>query len=124
MKKKTRGKNFEIIKQFLEGGRQVSAAQIQKQTKIKGNIYTTLNAMIKHGTVKKKGMLYSISSKGETKTITVSASKPQILPSNPYLNTLKREHDHVMQGIHQLQITANYLNLRIRELERAASQQT
>ena len=45
-------------------------------------------------------------------------SQPTQPTPNPYANILKREHDHIMQGIQQLQITANYINLRIKELER------
>jgi hypothetical protein len=133
MKKKERGLNFNIIRYYLRDHGATSAADIQKATKIKGNIYTTLQTMLGRKLIKKVGKLYVLDSPpwhtpitsseidksdsldGEKASNLVHQSQPN---PNPYANILKREHEHIMEGIKQLQISANYLNLRIRELER------
>ena len=128
MKKKERGLNFKIIQYYLRDHGATGAADIQKATKVKGNIYTTLQTMLSRKLVKKVGKLYVLDNRmpvfvdksdsldGE-KLSKVVHQQTQPTP-NPYANILKREHDHIMQGIQQLQITANYINLRIKELER------
>ena len=132
MKKKERGLNFNIIRYYLRDHGATSAADIQKATKVKGNIYTTLQTMLGRKLIKKVGKLYVLDNKmpvsidnsdsldGEKASKAVHQSQPN---PNPYYltkaNILKREHEHIMEGIKQLQISANYLNLRIRELERA-----
>ena len=130
MKKKERGLNFRIIQYYLRDHGATGAADIQKATKVKGNIYTTLQTMLSRKLVKKVGKLYVLDNRmpvfvdksdsldGE-KLSKVVHQQTQPTP-NPYANILKREHDHIMQGIQQLQIAANYINLRIRELERAS----
>jgi hypothetical protein len=130
MKKKERGLNFKIIQYYLRDHGATGAADIQKATKVKGNIYTTLQTMLSRKLVKKVGKLYVLDNRmpvfvdksdspdGE-KLSKVVHQQTQPTP-NPYANILKREHDHIMQGIQQLQVTANYINLRIRELERAS----
>lgn len=130
MKKKERGLNFKIIQYYLRDHGATGAADIQKATKIKGNIYTTLQTMLSRKLVKKVGKLYVLDNRmpvfvgksdspdGE-KLSKVVHQQPQPTP-NPYANILKREHEHIMQGIQQLQVTANYINLRIRELERVS----
>jgi hypothetical protein len=133
MKKKERGLNFRIIQYYLRDHGATGAADIQKATKIKGNIYTTLQTMLGRKLIKKVGKLYVLDSPpwhtpitsseidksdsldGEKASNLVHQSQPN---PNPYANILKREHEHIMEGIKQLQISANYLNLRIRELER------
>ena len=127
MKKKERGLNFRIIQYYLRDHGATGAADIQKATKVKGNIYTTLQTMLSRKLVKKVGKLYVLDNRmpvfvdksdsldGE-KLSKVVHQQTQPTP-NPYANILKREHDHIMQGIQQLQITANYINLRIKELE-------
>jgi len=133
MKKKERGLNFRIIQYYLRDHGATGAADIQKATKIKGNIYTTLQTMLGRKLIKKVGKLYVLDSPpwhtpitsseidksdsldGEKASNLVHQSQPT---PNPYANILKREHEHIMEGIKQLQISANYLNLRIRELER------
>lgn len=129
MKKKERGLNFKIIQYYLRDHGATGAADIQKATKVKGNIYTTLQTMLSRKLVKKVGKLYVLDNRmpvfvdksdspdGE-KLSKVVYQQTQPTP-NPYANILKREHDHIMQGIQQLQVTANYINLRIKELERA-----
>lgn len=129
MKKKERGLNFKIIQYYLRDHGATGAADIQKATKVKGNIYTTLQTMLSRKLVKKVGKLYMLDNRmpvfvdksdspdGE-KLSKVVHQQTQPTP-NPYANILKREHEHIMQGIQQLQVTANYINLRIRELERA-----
>ena len=128
MKKKERGLNFKIIQYYLRDHGATGAADIQKATKVKGNIYTTLQTMLSRKLVKKVGKLYVLDNRmpvfvdksdsldGE-KLSKVVHQQTQPTP-NPYANILKREHDHIMQGIQQLQIAANYINLRIKELER------
>ena len=137
MKKKERGLNFKIIQYYLRDHGATGAADIQKATKIKGNIYTTLQTMLSRKLVKKVGKLYVLDNRmpvfvdkidsldGEKlselvhqQTQPTQPTQPTQQTPNPSANILKREHDHIMQGIHQLQITANYINLRIKELER------
>ena len=130
MKKKERGLNFKIIQYYLRDHGATGAADIQKATKVKGNIYTTLQTMLSRKLVKKVGKLYVLDNRmpvfvdksdspdGEKLSKVVHQQTQPI--SSPYANILKREHDHIMQGIQQLQVTANYINLRIRELERAS----
>jgi len=124
MKKKLRGQNFEIIRNYLLKYGPTGAADIQKATKVKGNIYTTLQTMVNRKTIKRVGKLYQPTIETAIKhDIAPSIKQPTQPTPNPYLNILKREHEHIMLGIQQLQITANYLNLRIRELERVSQQQ-
>ena len=130
MKKKERGLNFRIIQYYLRDHGATGAADIQKATKVKGNIYTTLQTMLSRKLVKKVGKLYVLDNRmpvfvdksdspdGEKLSKVVHQQTQPT--SNPYANILKREHDHIMQGIQQLQTTANYINLRIRELERVS----
>lgn len=136
MKRKKQGKNFDVVRIFLDKNGPTTAGDIKRATNIKSNIYTLLQRMVEKRFIKKTGLLYELErrmplfidktkmSNEKAKTISVYASKPQTTPQNPQINLLKREHEHVIYGIQQLQVTANYLNLRIRELERAASQQT
>lgn len=127
---KSQNKTFDAVRSYLAKNSPASAADIQKATKVKGNIYSKLQTMVERKRIRKIGKMYfneprmplfsesSDSPDGEKVSNTVRETPPP----NPYLNSLKREHEHIMQGIQQLQITANYLNLRIKEMERAASQ--
>jgi len=122
MKKKSRGVNAEIIRDYLIKNGQASAIDIQKSTKVKGNIYTKLQGMVNRKIIKKVGKLYQPTLETTIKhDIGTEAweKKVEAPQPNPYINMLKREHEHLMQGIQQLQISANYISLRIRELERA-----
>jgi len=122
MKKKSRGVNAEIIRDYLIKNGQASAIDIQKSTKVRGNIYTKLQGMVNRKIIKKVGKLYQPTLETTIKhDIGTEAweEKVEAPQPNPYINTLKREHEHLMQGIQQLQISANYISLRIRELERA-----
>jgi len=117
MKKKPNGQNVEIIRNYLLKYGPTGAADIQKATKVKGNIYTTLQTMVNRKIIKRVGKVYQATIETVIEHDIGPAFKaPQ---PNPYANILKREHEHIMQGIQQLQVTANYINLRIRELERA-----
>ena len=119
MKKQKRGANFEKIKQFLMDGREVTASQIQKQTGVKGNIYSTLQTMQKRGEVMKIGMLYRISPLSEKK-LPIAVDKTDSLIFNKHIIALQKELDHIKTGIEQLRITANYISLRIAEEKRNA----
>jgi len=129
MKKKPRGQNVEIIRSYLLKYGPTGAADIQKATKVKGNIYTTLQTMLSRKLVKKVGKLYVLDNRMpvfvdksdslDGEKLSKVVHQPTQPTPNPYANILKREHEHIMQGIQQLQVTANYINLRIRELERA-----
>ena len=117
MKKKTRGKNFEVIESFLKQNGKHSAADIQRATKIKGNIYVILGSMVKKGVIKKMGKMYGpVLSKPETITISASTSKP--LPTDSRVKILEQEIVRLDFGIEQLRITKNYLHLRIKEIQR------
>lgn len=117
MKKKTRGVNTEIIRDYLLKYGPTSAIDIQKETKIKGNIYTKLQGMVNRKIIKKVGKLYQPTLDTTIKhDIEPSIKAPQ---PNPYANILKREAEHLASGIEQLTIARNYILLRIKELERA-----
>ena len=135
MKKKIRGANFDVVLKFLDKNGATSAIDIQKATKIKGNIYTLLQRMLTKGQITKVGKLYSIDRRmplflGKSRSLSgekisdlihqKSQPQPQPQPQpNPYANILKREAEHLASGIEQLTIARNYILLRIKELERA-----
>lgn len=120
MKKKARGANFVTIRNFLLKNGPTSAIDIQKATKVKGNIYVMLKSMVDNKTIQKVGLLYQPTLKTAIKhDIEPSIKAPQ---PNPYANILKREAEHLASGIEQLTIARNYILLRIKELERATQQ--
>lgn len=120
MKKKSRGKNFEIIRDFLLKNGPTGAADIQKFTNVRGNIYTKLQAMVNSKTIKKVGKLYQPT----LDTVMKHDIPPQIkVPLYAKeISVYKNEIDNIDSGIRQLQITRNYLTLRIRELENSGAQ--
>lgn len=131
MKKKARGANFDVVLKFLDKNGATSAIDIQKATKIKGNIYTLLQRMLTKKQITKVGKLYSIDRRmplflGKSRSLNgekisnLIHQQPQPQPQpNPYANILKREAEHLASGIEQLTIARNYILLRIKELERA-----
>ena len=119
MKKKTRSAVQSKVIKYLQSGGPATAAEIKQALNIKGNIYTMLQSMINRGDVIKSNRLYMTSQEGEVIDRIMNPKK--YVNNNPYLEALKSEHDHIMQGIHQLQVAANYLNLRIKEFERGTS---
>lgn len=132
MKKKARGANFDVVLKFLDKNGATSAINIQKATKIKGNIYTLLQRLLTKKQITKVGKLYSIDRRmplflGKSRSLSGEKisdlihqkSQPQPQPQpNPYANILKREAEHLASGIEQLTIARNYILLRIKELER------
>lgn len=125
--RRTRGEYDSKIITFLAINGGTIAAEIAKMIGFKGDLYYKLNQMIEAGLVVKNGRLYSLSPKGEEQTKAsinedprMPLFKPRATQPDAYTNLLKKEHEHLMKGIEQLQITANYLSLRIKERERAA----
>jgi hypothetical protein len=115
MKRKPAGSNHKVIDTFLMNESSASAAQIKRATKVKGNIYVTLNKMVALGLVKKVGTKYSRALAPETQ------SKPEQAKFQPHPNAEKigfllDEIDHVSAGIQTLQATLNYLNRRAEQL--------
>ena len=119
MKKKSRISMYTKVVKYLDSKGPSTAAAIQKALNIKTNVYTMLQTMIKRGDITKANRLYMTSQEGEVIDRIMNPNK--YVDKNPYLETLINEREHIMQGIQQLQITANYLSLRIREFQRANS---
>ena len=127
MKKKSRGANFEIIRDYLIKNGQASAADIQKSTNVKGNIYTKLQAMVNNKIIKKVGKLYQPTLETTIKhDIGIKAWEKKAEPPKPLyakeIEIYTSEINNIDSGIRQLQITRNYLVLRIRELENSGAQ--
>jgi hypothetical protein len=116
MKRKPAGSNHKAIEKFLMDG-SASAIDIRRATKVKGNIYQTLNKMVSLGLIKKVGTKYSITLAPETQ----SKPEPQQAKIQPHPNEAKisvlfDEIEHVSAGIQTLQATLNYLNRRVEQL--------
>lgn len=133
MKRKPAGSNHKAIETFLMNG-SASAAEIKRATKVKGNIYITLNKMVTLGLIKKSGTKYSITLAPEThKNIDISdaafdqakqnlkeayerKAKFELNPNKAKINVLIDEIEYVSAGIQTLQATLNYLNRRVEQL--------
>ena len=123
-----------MIESFLQQHGPHGAADIQRATKIKGNIYTILSSMVKDGSVKKRGKSYSVKSKiplavdksdslnGEKISSTIHQEQQPQQPSDPRIKFLELEIARLDSGIQQLMISRNYLKLRIKEIERGQIQ--
>jgi hypothetical protein len=116
MKRKPAGSNHKAIETFLMDG-SASAIDIKRATKVKGNIYQTLNKMVSLGLIKKVGTKYNITLAPETQ----SKPEPQQARIQPHPNEAKisvlfDEIEHVSAGIQTLQATLNYLNRRVEQL--------
>lgn len=120
MKKKSRSKNFEIIRDFLLKNGPTGAADIQKATNVRGNIYTKLQAMVNSKTIKKVGKLYQPTLDTAMKHDIAPQIKVPLYAKE--ISIYRNEIDNIDSGIRQLQITRNYLTLRIRELENSGAQ--
>lgn len=97
-----------------------SAVGVQKGIhKTKGNIYNTLNQLVKKGHVVKKGKVYSLSESYDKATrIIKSINKPTPQPApNPLIAVYSREIRYIESGIDSLMITKNYLQRRIEQLQ-------
>lgn len=114
MKRKPAGSNYKAIETFLMDG-SASAADIKRATRVKGNIYVTLNKMVNLGLIKKSGTKYSRSLAPETQSKPQQA-KVQPHPNEAKISVLFDEIDHVSAGIQTLQATLNYLNRRVEQL--------
>lgn len=120
-----------MIESFLQQHGPHGAADIQRATKIKGNIYTILSSMVKDGSVKKRGKSYSVKSKiplavdksdslnGEKVSSAIHKAQQ---PADPRIKFLELEIARLDSGIEQLMISRNYLRLRIKEIERGQIQ--
>lgn len=94
-----------------------TAADIQKETKIRGNIYTLLARMVAAGHISKSDKLYDISSEHEMKN---SGLLPLRMESNKkheaLITTFIKEIDFVNDGIRNLEMTRSYLLRRVEQL--------
>ena len=114
MKRKPAGSNHKAIEKFLMDG-SASAIDIKRATKVKGNIYQTLNKMVSLGLIKKVGTKYNITLAPETQSKPEQA-KVQPHPNEAKISVLFDEIEHVSAGIQTLQATLNYLNRRVEQL--------
>lgn len=118
MNRKPAGSNHKAIEAFLFN-RSASAIDIRRATKVKGNIYQTLNKMITLGLIKKVGTKYNIAlapekqSKPEPEP---QQAKVQPHPNEAKISVLIDEIDYVNAGIHSLNATLNYLERRVEQL--------
>jgi predicted transcriptional regulator len=83
MKRKPAGSNHKAIETFLMDG-SASAIDIKRATKVKGNIYQTLNKMVSLGLIKKVGTKYNITLAPETQ------SKPEHNARSSLIQTKRR----------------------------------
>lgn len=122
MKRKPAGSNFKIIKEYLSLCGPASAAEIKRATKVKGNIYVTLNKMVKDGFINRSGKLYVLQVSDPLPTLKPETRTNPGLNSNPnepLIRTLITELEYVQDGIITLQTTKNYLVRRIEFLQNA-----
>ena len=93
-----------------------TAADIQKETKLRGNIYTLLASMVAAGHISKFNKLYDISSEHEMK----NNRSPLRMESNKkheaLITTFIKEIDFVNDGIRNLEMTRSYLLRRVEQL--------
>ena len=121
-KKSARGVNRLAILEFLSKHGPTSASDIQKATKVKGNIYTTMQTMAGNKLVKKVGKLYEIERR--MSRMMLSYDKVSPLPEtlnkqehvDPRVKVYEEEIHHIKTGIEQLETTERYLRLRVKEL--------
>ena len=117
MKRKPAGSNHKAIETFLMNEGSASAAEIKRATKVKGNIYVTLNKMVSLGLIKKSGTKYSRTLAPETQSKPEpQQAKVQAHPNEAKISVLVDEIDYVNAGIHSLQATLNYLERRVQQL--------
>ena len=117
MKRKPAGSNHKAINTFLTDVGTASAAEIKRATKVKGNIYITLNKMVNLGLIKKSGTKYSCAPAPETQSKPEpQQAKVQPHPNEAKISVLVDEIDYVNAGIHSLQATLNYLERRVQQL--------
>jgi predicted transcriptional regulator len=97
-----------------------TAANIQKETKIRGNIYTLLARMVAAGHISKSDKLYDISSEHEMKDnrlrlkdVLANSNQPR---NNALIATFIKEIDFVNDGIRNLEMTRSYLLRRVEQL--------
>lgn len=115
MNRKPAGSNHKAIEAFLFN-RSASAIDIRRATKVKGNIYQTLNKMITLGLIKKSGTKYNIALTPEKQSKPEPQAKVQPHPNEAKISVLIDEIDHVSAGIKTLQAALNYLNRRVEQL--------
>jgi hypothetical protein len=120
----SQSKDFNKIKTFLAKNGQATAAEIQKETKVKGNIYTKLETMVKKNLLTKSGKLYDVTFE---KRLPLAADKTDSLDGEKVSNlihkskqiaVLRDEIDYIEDGIDSLTITKNYLERRLEQLEK------
>jgi len=120
MKRKPAGSNHKAITKYLSENGAATPANIAKATKVKSNIYQTMNKMVALGLVEKVGKEY-ITAKSPTGGENVVKPQPGKFVPSPHPNEAKisvlfDEIDHVSAGIKTLQAALNYLNRRVEQL--------
>lgn len=120
MKRKPAGSNHKAITKYLSENGAATPADIAKATKVKGNIYQTMNKMVALGLAEKVGKVYVTT---DSSTDSENVVKPQsgkfVPPPHPNaekIDFLLDEIDHVSAGIKTLQATLNYLNRRVEQI--------
>lgn len=99
-----------------------SASDIQKETKLRGNIYTRLSDMVASGYISKSGKLYDISPEHEMKDnrpplrMQISSMQPSSKKNDALITTFVKEINFVNDGIHNLEMTRSYLLRRVEQL--------
>jgi hypothetical protein len=120
MKRKPAGSNHKAITKYLSENGASSAADIRKATKVKGNIYLTMNKMVALGLVKKVGKLYVTANSPVDSEDTVKPQPEKFVPlphpNQERIALLLDEIDHVRGGIETLETTLNYLDRRVQQL--------
>jgi hypothetical protein len=107
MKRKPAGSNHKAITKYLSENGAATPADIAKATKVKGNIYQTMNKMVALGLVEKVGKVY-VTTDGEN-VVKPQPKKTEASPTRVQLNAIQVEIDYVNDGIDMLSTTLNYL---------------
>lgn len=111
MKRKPAGSNHKAITKYLSENGAATPANIAKATKVKGNIYQTMNKMVALGLVEKVGKVYvtANSSTDSENVVKPQSKKIETSPTRVQLNAIQVEIDYVNDGIDMLSTTLNYL---------------
>jgi predicted AAA+ superfamily ATPase len=120
MKRKPAGSNHKAITKYLSENGAASAIDIRRATRVRGNIYLTMNKMVALGLVKKVGKLYVTANSPIDSEDTVEPQPEKFVPlthpNQERIALLLDEIDYVRDGIETLETTLNYLDRRVQQL--------
>lgn len=120
--RKSSGNNQKTIITYLNKVGAATAAQIAKETKIRGNIYTILAKMCDDKQIIKSGKQYQgpiINKIFEEFDKIKEQPEVKVNPNEGLIKTLTKELGYVIDGIDTLEVTKNYLERRIEFLKNA-----